>query len=138
MKTSTKVILVTAAGALPSFLLSGTIWPDVAGAASPTPNQLPFFIFLSMLESVAFGLGIAFLVWGWRVVSNASQHKKSALSAYASIAWLLISWWPHDNMHRVNGEDMAGLLRIEYMFHFTLIVAAALVAWHFVRSAREA
>jgi hypothetical protein len=46
-----------------------------------------------------------------------------------SAAWLLISWWPHDNLHRtMMMGDYWQLIRIEWAFHFTLIVAGVIVA----------
>jgi hypothetical protein len=36
----------------------------------------------------------------------------------------MVSWWPHDNLHISNGNDLRGLLFIEYGFHFTLMIAA--------------
>ena len=96
----------------------------------PSSAQLPFFMFLSALESVAFGVGMAFLIFGWPMVSKLQgADKKDIKMSFIAISWLLISWWPHDNMHRVNGENLAGLLRIEFMFHFTLILAALVLAY---------
>jgi hypothetical protein len=54
-------------------------------------------------------------------------------AAFLSIAWFLVNWWPHDNLHRVNGQDFGGLPRIEYAFHLTLEIAGALLALYFFR-----
>ena len=120
-----------------TFLLGRVIWPDMPGAPMPSADQLPFFMFLSALESVAFGVGVGFLIFGWPYVMRAkAQERNSAVAALLAITWMLVSWWPHDNMHRVNGMDMGGLLRIEYIFHFTLIASSFIVAyffWHFVK-----
>lgn len=130
MNTKTKFIILTIILAVITFALSRVIWPDPADSIMhPTSAQLPFFMFLSALESVAFGVGVSFLIFGWPMVQKISpENKKGATISFLAIAWLLISWWPHDNMHRVNGENMAGLLRIEYIFHFTLIVSALILA----------
>ncbi len=133
MKASYKVAAITIPLATITFILGRIIWPDPAvGAMMPTASQLPFFIFLSVLESIAFGLGVSFAVFAWPHLKNAlPQEKTLSMLAFISITWMLISWWPHDNMHRVNGMNMAGLLRIEYTFHFTLILAGLIVAWYF-------
>jgi hypothetical protein len=103
--------------------------PDMA---MPTSAQLPLFIFLSVMESLAFGVGVAFLILGWKYMKELLPNKKSSALAFFAIAWLLISWWPHDNMHRVNPHDnLSGLLKIEYLFHFTLILAGFIVAYNF-------
>ena len=41
----------------------------------------------------------------------------------------MVSWWPHDNLHIHNGNDLQGLLYIEYGFHVTLIIAASVLAF---------
>jgi hypothetical protein len=128
----TKFIVTTIVLAIPAFLLGRMIWPDVPGAMAPLGIQLPLFMFISALEAVAFGIGVSFVIYGWSLVKRvmpADAH--GAKLVFVSIAWLLVSWWPHDNMHRANGMDMAGLLRIEYIFHLTLIVASAIVAYYF-------
>ncbi|HEV8224498.1 MAG TPA: hypothetical protein VGP74_04510, partial [Rubrobacteraceae bacterium] len=43
--------------------------------------------------------------------------------------WFLVSWWPHDNLHIHNGEDLQGLLYIEYGFHVTLMLAGIVLAY---------
>ena len=48
---------------------------------------------------------------------------------YLSIGWFLVSWWSHDNLHIHNGDDLQGLLYIEYGFHVTLIIAAGVLVF---------
>ncbi len=48
---------------------------------------------------------------------------------YLSIGWFLVSWWSHDNLHIHNGDDLQGLLYIEYGVHVTLIIAAVVLAY---------
>ena len=57
---------------------------------------------------------------------------------FIATAWLLISWWPHDNMHKHNGMDLAGLLRIDYLFHVSMMVAGAVLAYSLVRALQAA
>ena len=49
-----------------------------------------------------------------------------ALAAYACAGWALLSWTPHSNMHRVN-TTFEGLILIDWVFHLTLIVGAAVI-----------
>jgi hypothetical protein len=37
-----------------------------------------------------------------------------------------VSWWPHSNMHRAN-TTLEGLVLIDWTFHLTLIVGAAVI-----------
>lgn len=132
MKTSTKFTLITLLFGIPAFLLGRIIWPDPVGGMAPTAGQLPFFIFISAIEAFGFGAGIAFLFLGFPMVKKILPEEKSgAMVSFLALSWFLVSWWPHDNMHRANGEDMAGLLRIEYIFHFTLVIASLILAYYF-------
>lgn len=135
MKTKTKFIIITIVLAIISFSLSKVIWPDSSSMSMPTARQLPFFIFISALESLSFGIGVAFVLLGWKYLKALMpENKKGAVLSFFAITWLLVSWWPHDNMHRVNGpSNMAGLLRIEFIFHFTLIIAGFILAYNFWR-----
>ncbi len=56
---------------------------------------------------------------------------------YLAIGWLLVSWWPHDNLHIHVGNDMQGLLYIEYGFHVTLMICGLIVAYGFLAFLRE-
>jgi hypothetical protein len=82
-------------------------------------------IILGVLDSLAFGVGVAFLVYGYPVVRRLAQGRL-AWATYLSIAWSLVSWWPHSNMHRAN-TTLEGLVLIDWTFHLTLIVGAAVI-----------
>jgi hypothetical protein len=127
----TKWIVVIVIFTLASFFVTPLIWPNPADMI-PTPSQLPFFILLSVIESLSFGIGVAFLLFGYPVVKKAvPSSKKLALFTYLAIAWLIISWWPHDNLHKVNGMNLQGLLYIEYGFHVSLILTGVFLAYIF-------
>ena len=119
------LIGLTVVLAIVSFSLSFVIWPNPAGMAMPSPAQLPWLIGVSVIESIAFGVGFAFLISMWPFMKGRDTWDWLPVIA---ATWLLVSWWPHDNMHRVNGMEYWGLIRIEWMFHFTLIVAGIIVA----------
>jgi hypothetical protein len=136
MQTKWLVAGTTAGLALISFALTRVIWPDAPGAGQPSAGLLPFYIGVGLVESVAFGLGIAFLIFGGRMMSSFGQSRGLTLLTYLSTAWLLINWWPHDNLHRVVGSNFSRLIWIEYGFHVTLIAAAACVAYFFVTALR--
>ena len=128
-----KVTLITLIFAVPAFLTGKMIWPPNPIDPVPTTAQLPFFIILSVFESVAFGLGVAFLVLGWPMIQKLTGKSKPLTTlVFLSIDWYLINWWPHDNLHSHNGMDLQGLLYIEYGFHATMMIAGAILAYFFI------
>lgn len=147
MTPKTKAILTTLAVAIPAFLLgAGTplgeglwaaAWPYHSGEVSPNSWQLPLFMVIAAVESLAFGLGVAFVAYGAPIVRRIAPGNHPGLFV-AAIAWSLGNWWLHDNLHIRNGLDLTGLLIIDYAFHTTLIVSAAIVAWALLGAARRA
>ena len=139
MKLTNKILILTFACGIPAFLLGRVIWPDPVGAVPPTTGELPFFVLLSVIEAVVFGLGVSLVVFGRSLLENVPErYRTRAVLSFISVAWLLISWWPHDNMHRANGENLQGLLLIEYQFHVTLIAASLIIAYCLITLLREA
>jgi hypothetical protein len=133
VKPWVKVLLVTVLIAAPAMLLGPVIWPPAEGGPAPTGGQLPFFIILALTESVLLGLGISFLLFGFPVVRRVSPDSKlRAWAMYLCIGWLMVSWWPHDNLHIHNGDNLQGLLYIEYGFHMTLMISGIVLAYCFL------
>ena len=141
MKPRVSVTVLTVVFAVASFLLTRVIWPDAPDAPQPAAGQLPFFIVLGVIESLTFGLGVAFIVYGLPLVRRFAPASERSTwlpwAMYVSVAWQLVSWWPHDNLHRVNGENFGGLLLIEYGFHVTLQVSAVIIAAFFLSALRS-
>ncbi len=130
MKPWVKVALVTALFAVPAMALGQVIWPPAPGGPEPTAGQFPFFIFLAVFEAVTFGLGVSFLLFGFAPLKRALGGSPwRTWATYLAIGWLLVSWWPHDNMHIHNGSDLQGLLYIEYGFHVTLMLSGLILAF---------
>jgi hypothetical protein len=138
-KTWIKVLAVTLVVAAAAFVLGPIIWPPAASGPSPTAAQLPFLLFLSLVQAVVLGLGVSFLAFGLPVMRRISpQSKARAWAMYLSIGYLMISWWPHINMHAHNGpEDLRGLLIIDYLFHLPSMAAALVLAYCFFTLLRE-
>jgi hypothetical protein len=133
VKIWVKVLLVTLVVAIPAFLTGPIIWPPAEHSPAPTAGQLPFFLFLAAFESITLGLGVSFLLFGMPVVRRISAGSKlKAWAMYLSIGWLMVSWWPHDNLHLHNGMDLQGLLYIEYGFHLTLMIAGIVLGYSFL------
>jgi hypothetical protein len=132
MSTRTKVILVTLVVAVPAFLLAKVLFPPPAGPG-PSSGQQPWFILLSVLDSVLLGLGVAFAAFGWTAVRRVSpMSRPRALGIYLSLAWLMLSWYPHIELHgSAFGSTFFGLLVIDYLFHVPLFIAPLVLIWGF-------
>src|ERR1700694_1615002 len=127
------VTVVVAAAAVP---LSFVLWRTPPGVAAPPPDILPFLIPIAVvIPALSFGLGVAFLLFGGRVLG---ADRPSALSraSFISIWWLLANWWPHSNFHRVS-NGWTNIVLIRYFFHTTVIVASCVVAAFFLTVNRE-
>ena len=58
--------------------LGQVIWPPDPGSPEPSAGQLPFFIFLSVFETLAFGLGISFLLFGFPPAQTPAAAERRA------------------------------------------------------------
>jgi hypothetical protein len=113
------------------------LWPVPPGASQPPSGLLPLFIVLMLVESASFGLGVAFLIFGRPLLDRMGRSPRLTTAAYLAIAWLLVNWWPHDNLHRMTNGDWSRLVLVEYGFHLPLMLAGAVLAWFFVSLARR-
>lgn|GEM_PF-6406270 len=80
-------------------------------------------IALALLESAIFGIGVAFVVFGyplWRRVPK----RKPLLPTYLAISWLLLSWWPR-GLFRAHD-----LVMLDLAFYSISIIAAFVNAHH--------
>lgn len=109
------------------------------GTPAPVGAQLPLFIGLAILSALTFGAGVSFLAFGLPLVRRATAVANvPAWPVYLAIGWSLVSWWPHNNLHQANGDNLSGLLAIEYGFHVSLYVTGLIVAWFFLATLRQA
>lgn len=145
METKWKVVLVTLVAGFIGFLFEANspigklIWPAHLGGMQPTSLQLGLLIVVGIAEAIGFGLGVAFLMYGFPLVSRAAPSSRGLVqAAYVAIAWGLVSWVPHDSLHQHIGENLGALIAIEYGFHVTLIACGAVIAWFFIVALRSA
>ncbi len=138
MSRKTGAVIVALVAAAASFFLTRVLWPDPPGMPGPPPDLLPVFIGVSIVESLAFGAGVAFLIFAYPLIRAGTTSAGLALATYLAIGWTLVNWWPHDNLHRVVGMDFPRLAGIEIGFHVTLIAAALVIAFYFVDVMRRA
>ncbi|HET7009386.1 MAG TPA: hypothetical protein VFI11_01305 [Anaerolineales bacterium] len=133
-----KVVLVAVLVGLPAFLLGPALWPISPDFPVPAPEQMPFFILLSVFDSLFLGLGIAFILFGWPLIRRMPGGSGALRRAvYLSIVFLLVSWWPHINLHNAVGFDLQGLLYIDYAFHIPLMISGGIVAYGFLNLFRQ-
>jgi len=138
MKTSAKVAIITAVVAVPAFLVGPTLFPPADIGVEPSATQLPFFLFLAVGDALLLGLGVSFLLFGFPVMRRVSPDSKlRAWTMYLSIGYLMVSWWPHLNLHAHNGMNLQGLLYIDYFFHLPLEVAGVALALCFISLMRN-
>ena len=125
-------IIITIIVTIIGVPLAKMIWKPAADMPNPTSSQVPFFIILSIIESLSLGIAVSFLFFGKKIVDKVvPKSKRQAWAVYIATAWLLGNWWVHDSLHMANGMNLQGLLYIEYTFHVTLIIAGATLAYAF-------
>jgi hypothetical protein len=147
MQTRWKVALLTLVIAIPAFIFGAgsppgygfwsAVWPFAEAEPGIVPEgaQIGFLMAFGVLEAIALGLAVSFLVFGGALVRRiGGPHKTRNTLFMISGAWVLGNWWVHDSLHIVNGHNVWGLIILEYAFHVTLMVAGAYMAWFLVRS----
>jgi hypothetical protein len=83
---------------------------------------MPAYLALAIVEALAFGLAVAFLLFGWPALRGLALGRPWLNRVlFVSLAWLMGNWWIHDGLHMNVGLDMERLLYIEYGFHLTLL-----------------
>jgi len=132
-----KVVIVTLVVATIGFLTEshgplGGFWAPGPDMPQAVGVQVPLFMLLGVIEALALGLGVAFLIFRYPTMARPGVSEPLTRAAHLSIAWILMNWWAHDSLHVHNGMYLTGLLRIEYAFHVTLIVAGVVLARFFL------
>lgn len=136
MSRRNAITLTTLGLAVPAFALFPMLFTPHE-LAKPTPAELPLFVTLAALESLLFGLGVAFLVFARPYVKQTPEHLRNrAWAVYVTIGWLLLSWYPHDGLHIHAGLNLGALLAIEYAFHVPLYLAPLVLIWALTGFAR--
>lgn len=132
MKKRYSIILTTIAIGVIAFLLTPALWAFPTDM-TPPETLFPFFLLQSLIEALGFGAAVAYLFFvGIPLVQRVNPaHKLKAVVMVLCFVWVMGSWWPHTNFHKVIGLDFAGLLILEYAFHVSSVVAIALALWCF-------
>lgn len=90
---------------------------------------MPFFILLTVFDSLLLEIGVAFVVFGWPLVRRVAPGSRPiAIAMFIGAAWLAISWYPHIGLHTsAFGSTFGGLLAIDYLFHVPPYVVGLLL-----------
>ena len=131
MKTWVKVLITTLLVAIPAFVLGPVLFTPADVGSAPSAAQMPFFMLLAALDAILLGLGVSFLVFGLPVLRKVSPDSRSrAWAMYLAIGYLMLSWWPHLNLHISTPiEDWQMLLYIDFLFHLPLEIAGVVLAY---------
>lgn len=138
MSTTAKALVVTVVVGIVAFLTEsngplGTFWAPASDMPQAVGAQVPLFMLLGVIEALALGLGVSFLLFGYSTMkATTSVGEPLTRAAHLAIAWLLMNWWAHDSLHVHNGMYLNGLLGIEYAFHVTLILSGLILVRFFL------
>ena len=134
-------IVITLVVGAAAFMLTPVLWPFADGASGgPQPEgaQMLLLMLLLVIDSLLFGLGIAFLIYGLPLARRLAGTGALAWLVYAGVAFQLLSWWPHSNLHRTAGDSIGTIIAIDYGFHVPLQLGALAMAVFFAAAARGA
>jgi hypothetical protein len=127
-----RFVAVTIAGAVFAALVGprgplGGFWAPAPTAPHVHGALLAGFATENMVENLAFGLGLAILLFGrqWFAAHTASATRATA--AWLATVWLFASWMPHAALHLHIGMQPTALLPIEWVFHGGAIMASAVL-----------
>ena len=131
MKRWMKVTIVTLMVAVPAFVLGPVLFPPADVGSEPSAAQIPFFMFLGAADAILLALGVSFLVFGLPVLRKVSPDSRlRAWAMYLAIGYLMVSWWPHLNLHISTPIDnWQMLLYIDFLFHLPLEIAGVVLAY---------
>jgi hypothetical protein len=128
-------IVIALAVAWVAFVVGAFARP--AGSAVPPADVFPLFAVLTLLESVAFGAGVAYVVRRRDTLFGGGIAALDRAVAW-SVAYLLLAPWPHDYLHaltHINGVfNWPALAGIEYVFHLGIVPIGVLVGAYLRRS----
>lgn len=108
-------------------------------ALTPPPDSFPVFAALVLLEALALGYGVAFLVDHRKGIAAMPPLLRNATFA---AAWLFMNPWPHDLLHRY--AERGGVMNwwmlaaINFVFHLGIVPAGLLIAAAIEQRRRDA
>ncbi|MEU1422774.1 amino acid adenylation domain-containing protein [Kitasatospora sp. NPDC005751] len=128
-------LLIALPFAFAAWLLTDSLWPGSTDLSRVPDPFASYFDALYIAEWLSFGLGAAFLLAGWPMLTAHGRPRGLTLATHLSVFWLLASWWPQDNLYRTSSPvDWSRQSLLVYVFNVALMIAAVVVvrflAWH--------
>ena len=97
---------------------------------APPSSLLPAFIFLSFWDALAFGVGVALLVYLAISYSKWPETiRRPLLLVFFVALWFTLLNWIHDGLHESGAAppNFQLLAITEYLFHFPWLIFAAIL-----------
>ncbi|MFE6498554.1 amino acid adenylation domain-containing protein [Kitasatospora sp. NPDC057738] len=115
-------VLIFAAGA---WAMTDVLFPgstDLTGVPSPYSG---WFRLLYLCENLAFGAGLVWFGAGFEAVLRQGRPVRLSALAHLAITWLLVNWWPQDNLYRLTkATDWLRETVMVFAFNVPLMLAA--------------
>ena len=111
------------------FFVENMIFPP---AFMPPMSLLPAFILLSFWDALAFGVGIAILIYLGMTYSKWPKEIRGPLLVLFFIAiWFTVLNWIHDGLHMSGAypPNWVLLAVTEYTFHFPWLIFGLALAY---------
>lgn len=119
------------------FVTPITFPPPPAMASQVAPDLLPHFLAIGLWGSVGIGVGISFLIiYGGLMRTFPHSARAPVMIFLAGGLWYTLLTWVHDGWHAINGDNIRGLVPIEYTFHMTDVIWGILLLYGVLRLAR--
>ncbi len=142
MRLLHKFIVTTLAIGIVGFMLNpaapagAALWGDMPEGEEPEGIQLPLLMLYTAISALAMGFGISY--WAYALPWTRRLFSAWTVPAHLAIGWVSASFWIHDSLHMMNGENMAGLIALEYGFHVPTLLAGVVIAVATVKGVQSA
>ena len=120
--TKIGLVVVAAILTLIMFFAQTIVFPPMA---MPPTSWFPAFIFLSIWDALAFGVGVAILLYVGMSYSKWPREIRGSLLVLFFIAlWFTVLNWVHDGLHNTGAmpPNWVLLAVTEYVFHVPWLI----------------
>ena len=128
-KLTIELAAVTAILTIVIFFVQNMVFPPMA---MPPMSLLPAFIFLGFWDALAFGVGIAILIYlGMSFSKWPKEIRGSLLVLFFLALWFTVLNWVHDGLHNTGAmpPNWVLLAVTEYLFHVPWLIFGLAIAY---------
>ncbi len=131
------LVVVAAVLTVLLFFTVNSVFPPVPEMAMHMPAQLlPYFIFLDFWDALAFGIGVALLIYGAMNYSKWPQPIRMPLMIMFFLSlWFTLLNWIHDGLHKSTEGNFYALVGIEFGFHVPWLIFSLALTFAILRLA---